>query len=184
LTPSRRKLLVATTASIAGLLAGACGPQATPTLFVAPTMAAASPAAPLVPADVPTAIPEATIVPTPLVPTPTPPCVDGLTYVQDLTIPDGSIVTPGQILDKRWQVSNSGTCNWDARYRLRLVGGDAMGASVSLLLFPARAGAEATIRIFFTAPQAAGTYECQWQAADPAGVPFGQVISMVIVVSP
>ena len=127
---------------------------------------------------------EASPVPTLAPPSPTPPCTDGLTYLQDLTIPDGSIVIPGQLVDKRWQVSNSGTCNWDQRYRLTHVGGDPMGAATSLPLYPASAGAEATISIQFTAPQAAGTYESQWQAVNPDGVAFGSAFYMEVVVSP
>jgi hypothetical protein len=92
-------------------------------------------------------------------------------------------MAPGQLIDKRWQVSNSGTCNWDERYQLRLVSGDAMGADSSLLLYPARAGTQATLRILFTAPATAGTYECQWQAVNPDGVPFGDAFYMQIVVS-
>ena len=127
---------------------------------------------------------EASPVPTLSPPSPTPPCADGLTYLQDLTIPDGSIVVPGQLIDKRWQVSNSGTCNWDERYRLTHIGGDPMGASTSLPLYPARAGAEATISIVFTAPPDAGTYESQWQAVNPDGVAFGSAFYMQVVVSP
>ena len=128
--------------------------------------------------------PEVVTVPTLAAPSPTPPCTDGLSYLQDLSIPDGSTMAPGQLIDKRWQVSNSGTCNWDERYRLTLVSGDAMGAQTSLPLYPARAGREATLRILFTAPQTAGTYECQWQAVNPDGVPFGDAFYMQIVVTP
>ena len=127
--------------------------------------------------------PEPEAVPTLPLPSPTPPCNDDLDYLQDLTIPDGTTMAPGQLIDKRWQVSNSGTCNWDERYQLRLVSGDAMGADSSLLLYPARAGTQATLRILFTAPATAGTYECQWQAVNPDGVPFGDAFYMQIVVS-
>jgi hypothetical protein len=133
---------------------------------------------------VPTPSAESVSVPTLVLPSPTPPCSDGLSYIQDLSIPDGSTMAPGELIDKRWQVSNSGTCNWDERYRLTLVSGDSMGADASLPLYPARAGTEATLRILFTAPQAAGTYECQWQALNPDGVPFGDSFYMQIVVVP
>jgi hypothetical protein len=166
------------------LLAAGCGPQATPTYFVPPTMAPQSLPAPPLTAEASSPTTVASPVPTLAPPSPTPPCADGLTYLQDLTIPDGSIVVPGQLIDKRWQVSTSGTCTWAARYRLTHVGGDAMGAATSLPLYPARAGAEATISILFTAPQAAGTYESQWQAVNPDGVPFGSAFYMQVVVSP
>ncbi len=52
------------------------------------------------------------------VPISTPACINNLTYLEDLTLPDGTVVKPGESLDKRWLVENSGTCNWDENYRL------------------------------------------------------------------
>jgi hypothetical protein len=165
----------------------ACAPKATPTLFVAPTanqlprtpVPASAGGAPKTPSA-----PPSIIVPSVVAPTATPPCTDNLTYIQDLTIPDGSNIAPGQSLDKRWQVTNSGTCNWDARYGLKLITGDAMGVAVLQPLYPARAGTKATLRILFTAPQSAGLYQCQWQAVGPDGQPFGDAFYMEIAVSP
>ena len=115
--------------------------------------------------------------------TPTPPCENGLTFLEDITIPDGTVVAPGERLDKQWRVRNSGTCNWDGRYRLRLVDGVPMGAEEEVPLYPARAGAEAVIRIVFTAPEEPGTYISTWQAVDPQGNFFGDPVFIQIRVS-
>ena len=115
-------------------------------------------------------------------PTATPPCMDDLAFVEDVTIPDGTTVSPGASIDKRWLVQNNGTCNWDARYRLKFVGGAEMGAATEQALYPARGGAQATIRITFTAPSEPGEYSTAWQAIDPNGEPFGIPIFMKIVV--
>ncbi len=115
-------------------------------------------------------------------PTVVPACSAGLTYLDDLTIPDGTLVSAGETLDKRWQVRNSGTCNWDERYRLKLIAGTAMGAPEEHALYPARSGVETTIRIVFTAPAEAGTYRSAWQAYDPAGLPFGDAVFIEVVV--
>ena len=114
---------------------------------------------------------------------PTPSCTNGLTYLEDLTIPDGTVVDPGATLDKRWRVRNSGTCNWDERYHLRLVDGDPLGVEKEVPLYPARAGAEAIIRIVFTAPQKPGAYVSTWQAVDPQGNFFGDPIFIQIRVA-
>ena len=161
------------------LILNACAPSSTPTFFVPPTAAAQ-----LIPV---TAIPvtaPATIIPTFVIPTSTPTCSNNLTYVQDLTIPDGTNVTPGESIDKQWLVSNSGTCNWDSRYRLKLISGDNMGTSNAQALYPARAGTQATIRIVFTAPQNSGTYESAWQAYAPDGTSFGSAVYIQITVGP
>lgn len=117
-------------------------------------------------------------------PSPTPPCNDNLRYLQDLTIPDGSLVSASTLLDKRWQVENAGTCNWDERYRIKLIAGPALGAPEEQALYPARSGTQATIQILFDAPLEEGTYRSAWQAYDPLGQPFGDPIFIEVAVSP
>ncbi|MFH2103859.1 MAG: NBR1-Ig-like domain-containing protein [Chloroflexota bacterium] len=158
---------------VAGL--SACNGQgdALPTAFLAPTRVAYG-------------VPEATVplatqvqyLPTVFT------CSDALSFVEDLTIPDGSQAAPGETLDKQWLVGNSGTCDWDSRYRLRLNGGDALGAPIEQALYPARAGSQAVIRIAFVAPATPGRYRSAWQAYDSRGFPFGDPIFIEIVVIP
>jgi hypothetical protein len=115
-------------------------------------------------------------------PTATPPCTDGLAFVEDVTAPDGTVVSPGASVDKQWLVQNNGTCNWDSRYRLRFAGGLAMGAATEQALYPARAGSQATIRIVFTAPSEPGIYTTAWQAFNADGFSFGDPVFMEIIV--
>jgi hypothetical protein len=120
--------------------------------------------------------------PLPIVPTSTPSCVDGLTFVNDVTIPDFSVIAPGSTLDKQWLVQNSGTCNWDKRYLMRLISGDLLGAPAEQALYPARAGSQATLRILFTAPAEPGEYVSEWQAFGDNGIPFGDTFFIKIIV--
>lgn len=147
------------------LLETACAGSASPTPLSTPF---STPTAILVPTTTTLTVTQ------PLAPTPTPVCIANLTFINDVTIPDDTRVSPGTLLDKQWLVQNSGDCNWDAGFRLRLISGDALGASTEQALFPARAGAQATLRIFFTAPQAAGQYVSEWQAFDANGIAFGE----------
>jgi hypothetical protein len=112
----------------------------------------------------------------------TPECTDNLTYLEDVTIPDGTVVEAGAVLDKRWLVSNSGTCNWDQDYQLTLLSGPELGAGTSQSLFPARSGTETEIAISFTAPAEPGTYQSAWQAINPDGEPFGDLVFIEVVV--
>lgn len=118
----------------------------------------------------------------PMLTTVTMSCIDGLVFLEDATIPDNSIIPPGFRLDKQWLVQNSGSCNWDSRYRLRMIGGNALGASLDQALFPARAGMQATLEINFTAPLEAGEYFSEWQAFDANGIPFGESFFIKIIV--
>lgn len=166
-TGKRRKLVSVSICICLWLLFSACEGNIT------------GPSTPSLPALVPT---ETLFSFLPDIVTPTLSCIDGLAYLSDVTIPDNSIVSPGSTLDKQWQVQNSGSCNWDSHYRLRMVGGEALGASPEYALYPARAGMQATLQIVFTAPLQAGEYFSEWQAFDAKGIPFGKSFFIKIVV--
>ena len=163
------------------IFASACAPQTTPTHFRPPTQ------------PEPTQIlPTTTPIPALYTPAPIPtitatiagPCTNNLEFLDDITIEDNTSVLAGSSIDKQWLVKNSGTCNWDSTYRLKWIGGDPLGAVQEQLLYPARAGSQATLRITFTAPTLEGTYESAWQAYGPDGIAFGDPVFMMIVVSP
>jgi len=139
---------------LALIFASACAPQATDTPFRPPMqpqptqiLSTTTP----IPA-IHTSIPTPTITSTPTAG----PCMNNLEFIQDVTIPDGTTISVGAGIDKQWLVNNSGTCNWDSTYRLKWIGGDPLGADQEQILYPARAGTQATIRITFTAPQQKG----------------------------
>ncbi|MEW6402092.1 MAG: NBR1-Ig-like domain-containing protein [Chloroflexota bacterium] len=162
----------------------ACAPTETPTPFRPPTHLP-----PTQPLPTTTSLPQVVtrVPPTPTLsvsPTPTeiPPCTDNLTFVSDVTIPDGTIVAPGSSVDKQWLVTNSGACDWDSSYRLKWVGGDPLGAATEQALYPARAGTQITLKIIFTAPTEPGTYGSTWQAFGPDGTAFGDTVYVEIVV--
>lgn len=119
----------------------------------------------------------------PPIPTPVVDCTNELAFIADLTIPDGTSIAPGSTLDKQWEVENRGTCNWDYRYRLRLIAGSPMGVPAEQALFPARSGSRAMIRILFTSPLEAGSHRSVWQAVNPAGQLFGDQFYIDIIVS-
>jgi hypothetical protein len=100
-------------------------------------------------------------------------CRDSLSFLKDVTIPDGTSVAPDSTLDKRWEVENNGNCNWGKEYRIRLVAGPELGTQKEQALYPARSGSRAVLRIVFKAPIEPGTYRSAWQAFNPAGEPFG-----------
>jgi len=116
-------------------------------------------------------------------PTPTPACLNGLLFQKDVSIPDGTLVEPGESLDKRWEVQNNGSCNWDEGYQVKLIAGPGMGVPVQQALIPALSGTEVIIRMMFIAPDEPGNYRSAWQAYDPSGTPFGDPFFIDIVVA-
>jgi len=169
---------------LAVLLLGACGETGTESPAIPETIIPV-----LEQTDTPTATATVTIPPsdTPApspVPSDTPvppPCTPDLTFITDVTIQDNSVVAPGSVMDKQWSVQNSGTCDWDGTYRLRLISGPDLGVQ-DQALYPARAGTQAVIQMSLTAPLDAGWYTSTWQAMAPDGAGFGQVITISIVV--
>jgi hypothetical protein len=168
------------------LFLSACSPKSTPTPFRPPTAEA--------PLIEPTLIiqPTKEVVVVQLTPVPTitafptesaQDCTNDLRFANDVTIPDNSFVTYGASIDKQWLVENSGTCNWDSSYRLKRLGGAELGAPEEVMLYPARAGTQATIQINFTAPFTDGVYESAWQAVDPNGATFGDPIYIRVTVA-
>jgi hypothetical protein len=156
------------------LMAG-CAPASTPE----PTPQDA----PAVPTFTPLpAPPTATTLPGATATVPEDDCINDAVFVEDVTIPDFSLAEPGETLDKRWLIQNSGTCDWDAGYRLVRLGVDDFVGPSELALFPAAAGSSAELRVELTAPDEPGEYISRWQAYSEDGVPFGQEIYLLIVV--
>jgi len=174
---------------IAVLLTACLSSTPTPRNNNAPPSSQPNPTTPQL-AATPTPIPGFTLIPnasSPLAPTPfgqaTPiPCTNDAVFLTDLTIPDNTEVVPGAAIDKRWQIQNTGTCNWDSTYRLAFFEGNQMGAAGEHAIFPAKAGAKANLQINMIAPDVPGDYTGRWQLRDPQGQPFGPVLFIKIVV--
>jgi hypothetical protein len=159
-----------------------CSPAPTPTPFIPPTapVPLIEPTFLINPTQ-PVVIIESSPLPT-IIPTVNPEeCSSNLTFISDLTIPDNTSVAYGSVIDKQWIVENSGSCHWSSEYRLKHIGGAALGAPEEIALYPARAGTQANIQILFTAPFTDGEYESAWQAFDPDGVAFGDPIFIRII---
>lgn len=123
-------------------------------------------------------------------PTETPPppvtteagCTLGSQYVADVTIPDGTIMSPGAAFVKTWKVKNSGTCDWDAGFQLIFVGGAQMNGPASVLLPAVPAGGQTDISVNLTAPTTYGTHKGTWRIRNTDGTVFGTNLTVLIEV--
>jgi hypothetical protein len=91
---------------------------------------------PPVPPPTLTPLPALTPTLTPNNPPPTivPSGCDKATFVADVTVPDGTLFSPGTSFVKTWRLKNSGTCTWTTAYTLVWAGDDAIGAPGSVKL--------------------------------------------------
>lgn len=132
----------------------------------------------------PTVTPTAVVPPTAtMTPAPTPTvCVDNVAFVADVTVPDGTVVTPGQRVDKVWRLRNSGNCRWGAGYSAVFVSGSQMSGASVVPLPETAAGATVDVVVTLTAPGTPGTYTGYWQLRNAAGALFGRPFLVQVVV--
>lgn len=95
-------------------------------------------------------------------------------FVRDVTIPDGSFVTPGRSFTKTWRIRNGGTCTWTTDFSLVEVSGSALGTVKSVRLPHSVApGKTVDISVQMMAPYASGVYQSNWMLTSPRGNTFG-----------
>ncbi len=130
----------------------------------------APPTPTLTPAGSPTA---ASTKAPPTAPTGSNQCTASASFVSE-TIPDGAIMSPGEVFTKVWRIQNTGTCPWYKTWKLVYVSGDLMGAAtVYDFPQPALPGDTVDVPIVLTAPLAGGEYKGYWKLQSPWGFVFG-----------
>jgi len=100
----------------------------------------------------------------------------------DVTILDGTVMTPSQDFVKTWKIKNSGSCAWGEGYGLVYSYGEKMSGQPIPLNTVVQVGEEVDISVNFKAPSAIGDYTSAWQMANAKGVPFGKAIFVKITV--
>lgn len=105
-----------------------------------------------------------------------------LLYLQDVTIPDNTTMTPGESFTKTWRVQNTGSCTWAVGYKFVMVAGDAMSGQALTLSQTVAPGAQFDISVPMVAPTKAGKFTGTWRMSDAAGTYFGDPLTVVIVV--
>ena len=121
-------------------------------------------------------------------PAPPPSCTDGLAFV---THPDGGGSAdnpiqkkPGEKFTKTWRIQNTGTCTWDAAYRLVYVSGNnpaaQMGGQPTAVQGQVAPGQTYDIAVNLVAPLNPGSYQAIWQMENGQGVAFGERLKVSV----
>ncbi len=118
-----------------------------------------------------------------------PNCNNKLSVVADISIPDGTILVPGQSFRKTWLIKNEATCTWNENYYMTFIGGDDLGAVDTPILrynsgapwkyiFPRSKGnvwpgETFKVSIDLKAPTEPGEYTAYFRLVDSMGFQFG-----------
>jgi len=116
-------------------------------------------------------------------PNPNPEPLNELSWVSDVTIPDGTIMRPGQAFTKTWRIRNTGTSTWGASYKLAFANKDQkMNGPDQVSLPTLSPGQTADVTLQLTAPTALGMQRSSWEPRDAAGTKFEHTIFALIKV--
>ena len=111
-----------------------------------------------------------------VVPTSAGPTCFNAKFVADVTIPDGTVMQPGEKFRKIWRVQNTGTCSWDQGFGFIRWAGPEMGAKdiyYSINDQPVGPGGIVDFGIDMRAPYEPGDYVAHWVMISDAGKTFG-----------
>jgi hypothetical protein len=101
-------------------------------------------------------------------------CEDRAVFSGDVSIRDGTVLTPGEAFVKIWRLQNDGTCPWTQDYALTFFGGERMGAPETIPLGSIVPPGEMTdLAVDFVAPDEAGAYQGFWRLTGTGGRLFG-----------
>ncbi len=160
----------------------------TPTKEATATFTSTPEAATQVPTSVSaTETPEATETPTPEPTTageatPTDEFCDNAVWVSDVSVQDGTEMSPGQNFEKTWLIKNTGTCTWGTGYSLVFGYGEKMNGQARALDRIVSPEETVEVTVVFSAPLAVGSYQSYWRMANTAGANFGEFFYVDIVV--
>lgn len=90
-------------------------------------------------------------------------------FVTDVTIPDGTVVTPSQAFTKKWRIKNIGTCAWTG-FSLVFDSGESMGGPATKAISTVNPGQEIDLEVNLTAPATVGNYRGYWRINTNGGV--------------
>ena len=100
----------------------------------------------------------------------------------DVTVPDGTEMTPGQDFVKTWKIRNTGSCTWGTGYIVDFAYGEKMSGVAEPMTGAVAPGEEVEISVRFKAPDNAGEYSSTWRMANASNIPFGENVFVLIVV--
>ncbi|MBE7434974.1 MAG: hypothetical protein HS100_13740 [Anaerolineales bacterium] len=104
-------------------------------------------------------------------------------YVADVTIPDNTVVNPGQTITKTWKLQNTGSCAWTPTYKVSFVSGNAMSGVATPIGITVQPGQSGDVTVTLKAPTTTGDVRGDWILTNDSGQNFGSTFYILVKVS-
>ncbi len=101
-------------------------------------------------------------------------------FVADVTVPDGTAMTPGESFTKTWRVKNSGAVHWGEGTQLVFASGAQMRASSPVSVDDVAPGDMTEISVDMTAPEESGQHTGRWSLNAANGT---AMLTLIVVIS-
>lgn len=99
-----------------------------------------------------------------------------------VSVADVVVLKPGETFVRTWRIMNSGQTRWGEGYQFVYLGGDLMGAPMSVDVPSTKPEIPADVSIALIAPAIPGVYVSHWELRNPDGQGFGPVFDCKIEV--
>ncbi|KAJ2563772.1 hypothetical protein GGH12_002371 [Coemansia sp. RSA 1822] len=108
----------------------------------------------------------------------------GAVFVEDVTMPDGTVVAPSEHFVKIWSVANMGDSEWPSGTMLVHLSGEPVipGSKKAVPIVVGKRYEQVGVAVDLVAPAAPGRYTSQWRLMTPDGHYFGAGLWCVITV--
>lgn len=108
-------------------------------------------------------------------PTPELPCdMAAAGHPFDVTIPDGTVMSPGEGFSKTWRLENVGSCTWTRQYAVIFFSSNSLNAyQTQYLSGEVEPGEVIDVTVDMEAPMISGEYQSNWMLRNAEGELFG-----------
>ncbi|MBN2084086.1 MAG: hypothetical protein JW748_02595 [Anaerolineales bacterium] len=108
---------------------------------------------------------------------------DDSEFLEDVTIPDGTVLKPGEEFKKTWRFKNTGVCEWTTEYAIGYAYGERMHGVETKLPKKVSPGGYVDITVKFRAPLVNYWYGSWWRLKNASGANFGDFVFVSVVVA-
>ena len=106
-------------------------------------------------------------------------CENKAEFVEDVSIPDHTVIERGDLFVKIWRVRNSGSCTWTPAYQIDQAQGNPIEWQEMAITEIVPPGEDTEVSVTIQSPAIPGTYQAWWQLSDEQGRTFGEQLGLI-----